>query len=234
MAEIHQAMPTLSTCQVDIAKRQTITDFLQSDCLIINITHKDIADFRWLISQLAESPVEAVLFVSSTSVYPSVNRTVTEDEGVEIPDSPLWQIEQLFQQQKSFATSVVRFGGLIDSRRQPGRFFRSGKKLRQPDARVNLIHLDDCIGVIKTIIEKQAWGEVFNAVADSHPLKREFYSEMAKRSGAPAPEYLTPEQTEFKIISNDKIKSRLGYQLQHPDLMQIDFHHPDVNASQQF
>lgn len=226
LTHIQQSMPELPIYQVDIAARQTIEDFLQSDCLIINITHKDIADFSWLIRQLEKSTVRTVLFISSTSVYPSVNRTVSEDEGIEKTDSPLWQIEQLFLQQQSFLTSVVRFGGLIDSRRQPGRFFRHGKKLQQPDARVNLIHLDDCIGVIETIIKKQAWGEVFNAVADSHPLKHEFYSEMAERSGLPAPEYNTPEKTEFKIISNDKIKSRLGYQLKHPDLLQIEFSSP--------
>lgn len=220
---IQQQLPGEAVYRVDIAARQPITAFLQSDCLIINITHKVIADFQWLLGQIRQSPVRHVLFVSSTSVYPSLNRSVAEDEGAENPDSPLWQIEQLFRQQPDLATTIVRFGGLIDSRRHPGRFFREGKTLRQPDARVNLIHLDDCIGVITTVLEKQAWGEVFNAVADSHPPKKMFYQEMAARAGLPSPASATPATASFKIISNHKIKTQLGYRLQHPDLLQIDF-----------
>lgn len=220
---LKRQLPATEVYQVDIAERQPITEFLKSDCLIINITHKVMADFQWLVGQIQQSPVRRVLFVSSTSVYPSLNRTVTEDEGVENPQSPLWQIEAFFRQQQDFATTVVRFGGLIDNRRHPGRFFRQGKTLRQPNARVNLIHLDDCIGVLETIIEKQIWGDVFNAVADSHPPKQAFYQEMARRADRPAPPCEAPEQTAFKIISNAKIKSQLGYQLRHPDLLQIDF-----------
>lgn len=220
---IQQQLPGVAVYRVDISARQSIAAFLQSDCLIINITHKVIADFQWLLGQIRQSPVRYVLFVSSTSVYPSLNRTVVEDEGVENPDSPLWQIEQLFRQQHDLATAIVRFGGLIDSRRHPGHFFREGKTLRQPDARVNLIHLDDCIGVIETVLEKQAWGGVFNAVADSHPPKKVFYQAMAARAGMPSPATETPVTASFKIISNTKIKTQLGYRLQHPDLMQINF-----------
>lgn len=223
LSEIQANMPASMTYQIDIASRESIQSFLQSDCLVINITHKDIDNFKWLVGQIKDSPVRTVVFVSSTSVYPALNRTVNEDEGVEHTQSPLWQIEQLFRQATAFQTTVVRFGGLIDKRRHPGRFFRQGKKLRQPNAHVNLIHLDDCIGVIQTIVEKNAWGEVFNGVADSHPLKSAFYSEMAKRAGYSEPETENPAQTEYKIIDNDKIKSQLGYQLQHPDLNQIDF-----------
>jgi len=163
------------------------------------------------------------LFVSSTSVYKNLNGEVIEDEQAEQLTSPLYQIEQLFRQNKSFNTTILRLSGLIGYSRHPGRFFRPGKSIEQADTPVNLIHRDDCIGIIQTIIEKQAWGEVFNGCADSHPSKREFYTYARRLLGLPAPECAAETTPAYKIVSNAKVKEKLAYQFIHPDLMQIKF-----------
>ena len=93
----------------------------------------------------------------------------------------------------------------------------------QADAPVNLIHLDDCLGIIDAILQQQAWGETFNGCADTHPSKREFYSYARKLMGLPAPEFDTETEVKYKIISNQKIKTKLNYTFQHPDLMKIVF-----------
>lgn len=207
---------------VDIDQDSPIdTDFLDADILIINITCKNMAGFQRLINAIEHSPVSKVLFVSSSSVYQNLNREVSEDEGLENPDSPLFQIEQLFQRSTTFKTTLLRFSGLVGKGRHPGRFFRGGKTVKQPDAPINLIHFDDCIGIIDAIVEQAAWGQVFNGCSDTHSVKRDFYTQMARLLDRPAPEFESAQALSYKIVSNQKIKLSLQYQLKHPDLQKL-------------
>jgi len=213
--------PSITPFLVDIDALTDCSEFLDADMLIINITSKNLAGFAQLIAQIHQSPIKRLLFVSSSSVYQNLNREVSEDEGAENHDSVLWQIEQLFCRQTTFQTTICRFSGLIDGRRHPGRFFRNGKTVQQADAPVNLIHLEDCIGIIDAIIAQQAWGEVFNGCADSHPTKRQFYSYASALLGEAPPEFAENQTLSYKIVSNAKVTNRLNYQLQHSDLMTI-------------
>lgn len=208
--------------RVDIDQDTAIDPaFLDADTLIINITNKNLASFQRLVTAVEASPIRQLLFVSSSSVYQNLNREVTEDEGAENQDSPLFQIEQLLQQSDNVKTTVLRFSGLVGPGRHPGRFFRSGKTLKQPDAPINLIHLDDCIGIIDAIISQRAWGEVFNGCSDSHPKKRDFYARVCADAGYPLPEFADAQSSAFKIVSNNKIKQKLGYQFHHSDLQKL-------------
>lgn len=200
-----------------------MSDFLQTDLLVINITSKNLQGFARLISEIEQAGVKKVLFVSSTSVYGNINKLIGEEDHAELESSPLFQIEQMFVQNPTFLTSIVRFSGLIGYSRHPGRFFRSGKIIPQADAPVNLIHRDDCIGIISLIIEQEVWGEVFNACADTHPSKREFYSHTRKLLGLNAPEFANDAESGYKIISNNKLKRMLGYQFKYPDVMAITY-----------
>ncbi|MCC5814016.1 MAG: hypothetical protein JJT78_04610 [Leptospira sp.] len=203
-----------------------ISDFLNTDILIVNIPSKNIDAFANLIQEIAKSKVEKIIFVSSTSVYEDNNRVVRESDGGESTASPLYTIENLFWNCENKKTTIVRFGGLIGYSRNPGKFFSSGRTVPNPDAGVNLIHRDDCIGILSRIIEQEAWGEVFNCCADTHPTKREFYSQAARNIGAPAPHFGDSGSTaslSYKIISNEKVKQYLNYEFIHPDLMRIIF-----------
>jgi hypothetical protein len=152
-----------------------------------------------------------------------VNITSKDIEGEESPDHPLVIIENMFRQSVQFQTTIVRFAGLIGGSRHPGRFFRGGKLVKNPDANVNLIHRDDCINILDRIVANGLWGETFNACADSHPSKREFYTQAAKMVGAPLPEFEDSGDHSFKIIDNRKLKRVLDYEFMHPDLMAIRF-----------
>lgn len=206
---------------VDIDALTDCSSFLACDILIVNIPSKNLSGFAQLITQINQSEIQKVLFVSSSSVYQNLNREVNEDEGAENADSVLWQIEQLFCHQASFQTTILRFSGLIDSRRHPGRFFRHGKTVQQADAPVNLIHLDDCVGIIDAIIAQHAWGEVFNGCADSHPTKRQFYSYACAILGEPLPLFDENKALSYKTVSNKKSVTKLNYKFQHTDLMNI-------------
>ena len=186
-----------------------LSGFLQTDVLIIAVTSKQVEAFRNLIEQIEQSTVQKVLFVSSTSVYPNTNGIVTENS--EVIDSALTQIESLFRCNTTFKTTILRFGGLFGYDRQPGRFFPAGKKIDQPEGFVNLIHQDDCIGIISQIIEQNLWQETLNACADTHPTRREFYTNEALKLGLPEPEFIESNVIEYKMISSEKLKKMLGY-----------------------
>jgi len=200
--------------------------FLQSGILIINIPSKEIRGFERLIANIQNSDIQKVLFISSTSVYPTLNRVIHEDKNLEKNEHPLRKIEQLFLNNTQFETSVIRFGGLIGYSRHPGRFFKPGLSIKNPDSKVNLIHRDDCINIILRIIKLNLWGEEFNCCADTHPTKREFYSYVALQCGIEELKFEQQDEPCYemnKIISNRKVKKVLGYEFKYPDLMNIQF-----------
>jgi len=202
---------------------RNLMDLLQSQILIIDVTSKEIAHFRSLLKAIEKSPVEKVLFVSSTSVYPANNKIVNEDSETESPLNPLVEIEKLFNTNTTVKTTIVRFAGLFGYDRKPGNFFRSGKMVSDPDAFVNMIHRDDCIALITAILEQDAWGEVFNACADAHPTKREFYTKAAADIGTLPPSFSIHSHAPYKIVSNNKMKEQLGFICTFNDLMSINF-----------
>jgi nucleoside-diphosphate-sugar epimerase len=195
--------------------------FLDCDVLIVNITSKNILSYIELIRNIEASTVRRVLFVSSSSVYQNTNDLVTESEGLENDDSPLYQIERLFMSSAHFKTTVVRMAGLIGPGRHPGRFFKRDKLVEQPDSPVNLIHQTDCVNIINQIIEQKVWGEVFNACASSHPTKREFYGQARLSLSQLPPNYGQSYKPSFKIVSNQKLSRILNYEFVYDDLMTL-------------
>ena len=169
------------------------------------------------------SEVEKLLFVSSTSVYENINKTISESDGAESILNPLLTIENLFRNSGKIKTTIVRLGGLIGYSRNPGKFFIKGRIIHNPDSNVNLIHRDDCIEIISQIVEQEVWGEVFNCCAGTHPTKREFYTQAAKSIGFPVPKFENSNSVSFKIISNKKVKQHLNYKFLYDDLMNIKF-----------
>ncbi len=207
---------------VDIGRiSDDIRGFLESPVLIIDIPAKNLRDHQRLLARVEESPVEKLLLVGSTSVYGNVNRTITEEAGLETADNPRSLIEKLWRDCPALQTTIVRFGGLIGYDRDPARFFAPGRSIPDPESRVNMIHRDDCLTIIERIIERNVWGETFNCCADSHPTKREFYSKAAADAGLPRPTFDETNPGGHKIISNDKVKARLSLELAYPDLMDL-------------
>lgn len=207
---------------VDIdSPAENLAAFLDADILIINITSKNVEGFRQLAAAVEASPIQHLLFVSSTSVYQNVPKIVSESDVDLLVDSPLVEIEKLFRNLGNTTATILRFAGLIGYTRHPGRFFRSGKTVQNPDTPVNLIHRDDCIGIIQQIIEQQCWGEVLNGCTDSHPTKREFYSFAAEQAGQPVPSFAENGADAGKVVSNEKAKSLLGYRFKYPNLMDM-------------
>ena len=195
-------------------------DFLQSEILIINITCKELSAYQKLLCEIEKSPVKKVLFISSTSVYSNQQGLCRESDEIKNVTN-LRCIEKLFTESRHFDCTVIRFAGLIGPKRHPGRFFATGKSIKDGNAKVNLIHLDDCIKLIKTVLEQGVWGEIFNGCADNHPAKKDYYCQMAKSLGYSEPDCVILEKSATKVVCNQKIKDQLGYEFIHPDTSKI-------------
>jgi hypothetical protein len=69
----------------------------------------------------------------------------------------LLETEQLLQSNINFKTTILRFGTWRGS---SSRKIPSSENLENPNAPINLIHQEDCIGIINAILSQQVWGEI--------------------------------------------------------------------------
>jgi nucleoside-diphosphate-sugar epimerase len=206
--------------------------FFASDILIVNIspgrteddTKKLPGKITQLIKEINKSSVKHVIFISSTSVYPDLNQIVTEDDQQK-PEKPsgfaLRISEDLLLREKKFTTTVIRFGGLIGYDRVPGKFLAGKTNIPNGDAVVNLIHRDDCIGIISYFIQHPSQGEIFNAVAPVHPKRKEYYTKAALEAGLEPPIFEKSKKQKWKIVSTEKLTSKTGFEFKYPDPAKI-------------
>ncbi|NTW54383.1 MAG: SDR family oxidoreductase [Chlorobaculum sp.] len=208
-----------------------INSFLDSDILVLDIppgrgesvVEQHVGQISLLIDALVESPVRYVLFVSSTSVYPAAGREVVEAdaEDPDVADSlagrALLYVEEMLRSESSFSTTVLRFGGLIGPGRNPAEFMQRMTEIANSAQPVNFIHLDDCIGIIASIIRQGEWGDVFNACAPLHPTRGEIYKAAAESHGLAALPEEPSSSNDYKLVNSDKLITKLGYTFLHPD-----------------
>lgn len=210
-----------------------IPSFLEgSDIIIINFPPKRRIDaietvYPQQVSALLPFIKEhqKVLFISSTSVYQNTNDWVTESLPLHPEKASGLAVrgaEQALQEALQERLTILRFSGLIGYDRLPGRFLANKKELRNGKSPVNVIHRDDCIGLIQRIIETESWGEIFNGCSDEHPTREHFYTLAATRLGLTAPEFVQEQTpTNFKLISNRKSKEKLAYVYKFPDPLKL-------------
>ncbi|KAA3438274.1 SDR family oxidoreductase [Rufibacter hautae] len=207
-----------------------LQDFLATDVLVFNLPPSRSATDQNSYEQLLQTVLAAapaalkVIFVSSTSVYPDLNREVKEEDAVASPSaaSLMLRCEYLVQQATAQST-VVRFGGLMGGTRHPGRFLAGKTEVPQPNGPVNMIHLADCVGLLLEILQQEKWGFTFNACAPEHPTRQEFYTLAAKGLGLTPPAFALAEEEKYKIINSDFIQQELDYTFLFPDPLQCLF-----------
>lgn len=214
-----------------------LSDFLEnSKILIIDVppklrgsaTENFVSKIKNVIPFIEKSTIENVLFISSTSVYgdTSTALSVTEETDA-LPETEsgkqLVQTEQLLQNNSNFKTTILRFGGLIGDDRHPIKFLAGRKNIENPNAPINLIHQDDCIGIVLEFLrqaqnDKLKWNETFNAVTPFHPSRKEYYTQKAVDLNLALPEFNVENSSFGKTISSSKIENLLKYSFIKPNL----------------
>jgi hypothetical protein len=194
--------------------------FFDADVLIVSVPPRRIeaiekvypAQIEQIVPLIKSHQIKKVIFISSTSVYPENKNVATESSSLEpnkASGKALISAESLLIRCTEFKTTVLRFGGLIGADRNPARFLqKSGRPVS--NVPVNLIHLDDCVGIISAVISNETWDEVLNACCPQHPSKKEFYGKAAALENLPPPIF-SDEDGEYKIVDSSKLIRLLNY-----------------------
>lgn len=166
-----------------------------------------------LLNSIQNTTVKNIVFVSSTSVYGNIEGEVTEENKPRpITESgrQLVLCEKLLLENTGQNTTVIRFGGLIGGDRHPINHLAGKTGLQNGEELVNLIHRDDCIHMIKTIMKNSYWNMIFNGVYPLHPSKKEYYTSEALKRNLAAPTFLPFSKKVVKksVISKNFINKK--------------------------
>ena len=158
-----------------------------------------------------------VVFISSTSVYPDSLKDASEDYVWSSEDlvKETVQAEIVLTEFLKSRLTILRFAGLIGPNRHP--VSSLSKKINIPNGNspINLIHLEDCIGLIKKIIEEEFWGEIVNGCFPIHVSREVYYSRTAEYFGLQVPHFLF-NPIVSKTVSSKKSIEKLNYSYQNP------------------
>ncbi|MDX1301971.1 SDR family oxidoreductase [Photobacterium sp.] len=215
-----------------------VTEFFQTDVLVINVPprrktmtgHEYVEAILSLSDAAKQAGCQRVIFVSTTSVYGGLTGEVLET-SVPQPDTESgrahFHIEQQLRKSWGDNLVVLRLAGLIGPGRHPVNYLAGRENLAGGEKPVNLVHLDDCIQAIASIIDRQPALKVLHLAAKSHPTRKHYYTAMASKAGLPEPIFTADSSTGGKIINADKSCRVLDIIMRHDDLMGLS---PEIDS----
>lgn len=144
-----------------------------------------------------------VIFLSSTSFY-DAKEMVVKGEML---------IKELVNE-----VLILRLSGLMGYNRIAGKY--TAGKTKAHDAKVNYVHRDDVLKVIKLCIEKEIRTETFNVTAPLHPKQSEIYTHNAKKFGWENT-YFSSYALKGKVVSSNKLVEYLEYEFLKPNPLEF-------------
>lgn len=197
--------------QFDAALDLAPSSIKHSDVLIYMVPPLGVSHVKHFFDQIPSD--KKIIFISSISVYGKNLGNLDEEAEHHVcsTGSPLLlETENYIKNRFSHAT-ILRLGGLYGYKRHPSYNLQGKTELTGGHAFLHLVHRDDCIKAITTVLNTSIWGETFNIVGDVKFRKSEYYSMMATKLNVPPPQYLQYEKSmKETVISNLKSKMKLG------------------------
>lgn len=163
------------------------------------------------------SPSCKVIQISSTSVYPERNGIFSELDypAGSVKTNAIGYAELAISSMLRDRLTVIRMSGLVGPKRYPVTAMTKSGKTYQAMDRVNLIHLEDAIGLTEHVIQQKLWNKTINGCATEHPFKGAFYTGMASRLGIDPP--LFEDRTRSERIISNQLSLDLGYKYIYPN-----------------
>lgn len=180
------------------------------------------------ISQVAEQyQAKHLYYTSSTSVYGNSSGIINE----ELPTMPqtlsakaIVAAENALKNGKTPVT-ILRLAGLIGNGRHPIFSLQGRSNIRSPFNAINLLHIDDLICAIETLIARngkislEKVFEVYNIVTPTHPNRMSYYQAIAGYLNLPIPTFEDPKPELKRIIDGGKITEQGDFHYQILDLV---------------
>jgi nucleoside-diphosphate-sugar epimerase len=184
------------------------------------IDHTVFPDF---IKRLNQLDIKRSIIISSTVVYGNDDRIVDADSEVKIDSERAerqYQIEQDWLESMETGT-VIRLAGIYGPDRVIGRSGIINNEIinGDPEAWLNLIHVDDAARLVKRISEMDN-PEPIELACDGNPIKRrEYYSFLAEQLNQTPPIFShdSTERGMGRRCDNSVTISRSGWQPLHVD-----------------
>jgi len=192
---------------------------------------------RNLLQWLASAPPQKFIHTGSTSVYGQTDASQVQETSPAQPATPTGRIllaaEQLLLdsvREKQFPAVLLRVAGIYG----PGRghhllqYLKNEAKISGRGERcLNMIHRDDVVGAIITVLQSGRPGEIYNLVDDEPVPQIHFFRWLSETLGRPMPPFV-PESAAApakrglpnKKVLNRKLKMELGYSFLYPTFRQ--------------
>ena len=214
-------------------------------CLVIAITpqfRQGRVDYAEKVQQLVaaaqeSNSVEKIILLSSSAIYNGLSGQVDESMVLDLSADKVSLLNQAEQAVLLFNEAgingsnddlvnrngyVLRLSGLVGPSRHPGKFLLNGRMLKSSQAIVNLIHQQDAVGLIQTLIATDLVGGIFNGVSPTQVTKKQYYQAAATALKLPAPvfeEDAMLSRDKPKIVSGTKTQAALNYRFVYADLL---------------
>jgi len=217
---------TLPADVVQLAQHDVFT----KHSLVIAITpqfKQGRTDYADKITQLVNAAqqrglVERVILLSSTAIYNGLEGTVDEESLLNMATEKVQILNAAEQTVLNFSKKgmVIRLAGLVGPDRHPGKFIMAKKTLGNSTAPVNLIHQQDAVGLIESLLQGNSTQEIFNGVSDTHISKQHYYQAAAKALMLDPPLFAPENINETRrVVIGEKAKQVLNYKFVYPDLL---------------
>jgi nucleoside-diphosphate-sugar epimerase len=198
-----------------------------ADVYFVNVPPSGVVDYLDALKSLVlQIPTSArLIFCSTTSVYrdlPDYECLESDVQPGVIPDDPdldvarhgtprrtLIQAEGIVAQHPDYL--ILRLAGLYGGDRHPVKYLSGRANLSTPNARVNLIHLDDLIETGLKVITNAPHFKVMNVCSGEHPTRKEYYIKAAIDRDLTPPEFNLKDTSTGKIIANSLFVNFMGY-----------------------
>jgi nucleoside-diphosphate-sugar epimerase len=190
-----------------------------------------------IVNWLSANPPRKFVYTSSTGVYGQMDASQVKETSPTEPGTDTGQVLVQTEQEllaaareKRFPALILRVAGIYGPDR--GHYF---KQFINGEARIpgsgtrylNMIHVDDLVGVIIAALKSGRPGEVYNAVDDEPVMQVHFFRWLSETLGKWMPPFVAEDQEEArkrgltnKKVLNRRLKMELGYAFKYPTFRQ--------------
>ena len=193
-------------------------------------------DYADKIAQLVSAAqqrgyVQQVILLSSTAVYHGLEGKVDEENSLNLSTEKVKILNAAEQAVLTISNNgskqgnVIRLAGLVGPERHPGKFLlpskgQANKTLNNSMAPVNLIHQQDAVGLIESLLQIDSPQGIFNGVCNTHVSKQQYYQAAAQALSLQPPVFSKEHSNETaRIVCGEKAKQVLNYKFIYPDLL---------------